>query len=223
MKRILAAGIAFVVVFVGGMAAHAATSRSPEVAGRAAIAGTPEVDRASATTQLTGKYSRPTFCVAEDGGQYTTYRGTATGSESQVLPDPTDYSLAGPLTVSGIIWTINLTTGRGVLTGTIKLSTSAGGSSEYVGKVTLISQGIPVANGSSVPARGWIVAAFTPPDETVTPGDDSLLANVEFNLITLAGVPSNGQFGDAAGSGSLGIPDYSAVTNVAPRALDGTC
>jgi hypothetical protein len=223
MKRVLAAGIALVVVVVGGMAARAATSSSPEVAGRAAIAGTPEVDRASATTQLTGQYSRPTFCVAEDGGQYTTYRGTATGSESQVLPDPTDYSLAGPLTISGIIWTVNLTTGRGVLTGTIKLSTSAG-SGEYVGKVTLISQGVPRPDGSAVPARGWIVAAFTPPDETVTPGDDSLLANVEFMLVTQAGVPNTtGQFGDAAGSGSLGFPDWSVVTNVAPRALDGTC
>jgi hypothetical protein len=32
---------------------------------------------------------------------------------------------------------------------------------------------------------------------------------------------ANGQFGDAPGS--LNIPDFSLVTNVAPKALDGAC
>jgi hypothetical protein len=206
MKRILAAGIALGVAFLGGMAVRAATS------------GTPEVDRANATTQLIGQFKPPTSCVGEDGVSYTTYRGTLKGGESQILPDPTDYSLTGPLTISGINWTINRSTLRGLLTGTITLSTSTG-SSEYVGKVTLITQGLP-APGTVVPARGWIVAAFTLPDEAVTPGDDSLLANAEFYIGMLAGVPEPGQFGDAAGSGTLGFPDYSVVAN---KALDGSC
>jgi hypothetical protein len=141
-----------------------------------------------------------------------------TGGESQILPDPTDYGLTGPLTISAIQWTINRTTGRGVLTGTITLSTAAG-SREYVGKLTLITQGLPTP-GAGVPGRGWIVAAFAPPDEMVTPGDDSLLANVEFVLGTAG---ATGQFGSAAGSGTLGFHDFSVVTNVAPNALDGTC
>jgi hypothetical protein len=52
------------------------------------------------------------------------------------------------------------------------------------------------------------------------PNDDSLVANVEFKVSTTS---ATGQFGDLAGSGSLGFPDYSVVTNVAPKAADGVC
>ena len=204
MKKVIAAAVVLVGVFVGGMVAQAATS------------GTPEIDRANATIKLHGNLT-PAKCVGEDGVTYVTYKGTYTGGQSQILPDPTDYTLTGPLTVSGVNWTINTTTHRGVLKGTVTLSTSAG--AEYVGTLTLISQGLPSA-AAAVPARGWIVAKFKPADETVTPGDNNLLANVEFGLFTTG---ATGQFGDAAGTGNAGTLDYSVVTNVAPTALDGTC
>ena len=44
------------------------------------------------------------------------------------------------------------------------------------------------------------------------------LANVEFVLNPSS---ANGQFGDAPGT--LGTPDFSVVTNVAPKAADGVC
>jgi hypothetical protein len=204
MKRVLAAGIAVVLAFLGGMAVRAAS-------------GTPEVDRASSTMQLSGQL-RPTNCVGEDAGKYVTYKGSYRGGESQFLPDPTDYALSGSLSINAIQWTISRNTGRGVLTGAITLQNAAG-AVVYAGKLTLVTQGLP-SPGAAVPGRGWIVAAFAPPDEGTTPGDDNLLANVEFALATTS---ANGQFGDAVGSGSLGFPDFSVVTNVAPKALDGTC
>lgn len=206
MKRVIATAVVVVAVFVGGMVARAAIATS----------GTPEIDRANAKITLQGKLA-PTKCVGEDGVGYLTYKGSYTGSESQILPDPTDYTLSGLLTVSGIHWTINTKTLRGVLTGTVTLSAAAG--AEYVGTLTLISQGLPSAT-AAVPSRGWIVAKFKPADEGVAPGDDNLLANVEFGLFTSG---ATGQFGDAAGSGTAGVLDYSVVTNVAPTALDGTC
>ncbi len=205
MKRILAASISLVVAAAGGLAAHAATS------------GTPEIDRANATFQLSGRLS-PVNCVGEDGTSYMTFKGTFKGGTTQVLPDPTDYGLSGTATISGIKWTINLGTKRGVLTGAIGLVDSTG-LPQYSGKITLITQGVP-APGTAVPGRGWIVAGFVPADEGVTPGDDNLLANVEFSLSPTG---AGGQFGDAAGSGSLGFPDFSGATNVAPTAPDGTC
>jgi hypothetical protein len=204
MKRILAAGIALAVAFLGGMAVRAAS-------------GTPEVDRANATMQLSGSL-RPTNCVGEDAVKYVTYKGSFRGGESQFLPDPTDYGLTGSLAINAIQWTISRPTGRGVLIGTITL-TNAAGAVQYAGKLTLVTQGLP-SPAAAVPGRGWIVAAFAPPDEGTTPGDDSLIANVEFALATTS---ANGQFGDAVGSGSLGFRDFSVVTNVAPKALDGTC
>ena len=204
MKKVIASAVVVVGVFVSGMVAQAATS------------GTPEIDRANATITLHGNLT-PTKCVGEDGVTYVTFKGTYAGGEGQILPDPTDYTLTGPLTVSGIHWTINTATLRGVLTGTVTLSTTAG--AEYVGALTLISQGLPSA-AAAVPSRGWIVAKFKPADETVSPGDNNLLANVEFGLFTTG---ATGQFGDAAGTGTLGTLDYPVVTNVAPAALDGTC
>jgi hypothetical protein len=188
---------------VGGLVAHAATT------------STPEVDRANATIKLAGTLKKAT-CLGEDNTNYLTYKGTWKGGESQIVPDPTDYSLNGALTVSGILWTINTQTGRGVLTANISLATSAA-TTAYAGKLTLVTQGEPAA-GALVPARGWISASFGLPDEGVSPGDDSLIANVEFDLSPTG---ATGQFGDLAGS--LNIPDFSAVTNVAPKALDGVC
>ena len=188
---------------LGGVIAHAAV-------------GTPEIDRANATMQLTGNL-RSVGCVGEDATDYVTWLGSWTGSEAQIVPDATDYTLTGAVTVSGIKWTINSSTHRGVLTAGITLTAATTGGGEYKGTLTLVTQGAPAA-GSLVPARGWINAAMVPADEGVTPSDDSLIANVEFNISTTG---ANGQFGD--GVASLGYPDFSVVTNVAPKALDGVC
>jgi hypothetical protein len=65
---------------------------------------------------------------------------------------------------------------------------------------------------------------FAPADDGIAPpGDDTLLANVEW-LISSTGpstVSVSGAFGDSAPF--AGIPNFSVVTNVAPRALDGVC
>jgi hypothetical protein len=187
-------------------------------AGGSALAGTatPEIDRANATMQLNGNL-RGISCVGEDKMPYVTYVGSYAGGESQMLPDPTDYPLSGPLSISGVAWTINTKTGRGVLTGTITLG-PAGAVPVYSGKLTLVTQGVPAATGAPVPGRGWIVANIKHPDEGATPGDDNLVANVEFAISPFSAM---GQFGDVPGS--MGIPDFSVVTNVAPTAADGVC
>jgi hypothetical protein len=184
----------------------------------AAASGTPEVDPANATFSLTGQVVQAS-CTGEDGAMYATYRGGWSGTETDKTPGSTDYSLSGPAAVSGIKWTINKSTGRGVLTGTITLSTTAG-TGAYKGTLILVTQGIP-AVGALVPARGWINAGFVLADDGVPPPglDDHLIANVEF-MIPLSGTTS-GQFGDAVTS--LGFPDWSVVTNVAPKAADGLC
>jgi hypothetical protein len=184
----------------------------------AATSGTPEIDRANATLGFQGTV-KPIQCTGEDGITYLTYHGSWVGSASQVLPDATDYGLSGAAKISGIAWTINTATARGVLKGAISLTNSAG--TGYTGTLILVTQGMPAA-GAAVPARGWINALFRGPDDGVPPpgNDDSLIANVEFSLST---VGSTGQFGDLANGGTLGFPDWSVVTNVAPKAADGVC
>ncbi len=204
MRKKAVLGAFGVVCFaLGGVVVHAAT-------------GTPEIDRANATLQLSGKLTS-VGCVGEDGTDYVTWSGLWKGGETQLLPDPTDYPLAGTIRVSSIRWTINSQTQRGVLTGAIKLTNPASAAVVYSGTLTLVTQGQPAA-GSSVPGRGWINASIKLPDEGTTPGDDNVIANVEFQINPGGAV---GQFGDAPGS--LGIPDFSVVTNVAPKALDGVC
>jgi hypothetical protein len=204
MRRI-ALVVALVAAFsLGGVLVHAATS------------GTPEVDNANATQSLQGRLVAKQ-CTGEDGIAYVTFRGTFAGSETETTPGLTDYDLSGSLTVKGIVWTINGKTGRGVLTGTIALVSTAG-IPEYTGKITMITQGFPTVGGV-VPGRGWIVAGFAPADEApAPPGDDSLLANVEWNI---GATTISGAFGDAAPL--VGFPNFSVVTNVAPKALDGVC
>ncbi len=209
-KKILAVGLAVlcmsVGVVVGELGAHAVTP---------ATVGTPEIDRANATMQFSGTLKEVT-CTGEDTMPYETFTGTYTGGITQLLPDPTDYPFgSGPFTMSGIKWTINTATGRGVLTAKVAIDGSAT-TPIFSGTVTLVSQGLPAA-GASVPARGWISAKSTLPDET-TPPEDFLIANTEFMLSPTGGV---GQFGNLPGS--LGIPDFSVVTNMAPAAADGIC
>ncbi len=193
MKKFIASGIALVAVFFGGMAVRAAVDGP-------GIVGPPLIDRANAGIKLSGNL-QSTTCAGVSSVKYITYTGAWKGTETQILPDPTPRPLSGTLTVTGIDWTINLSTGRGVLTGAVKLSSPAAGPL-YTGRITLVSQGIP-ATGALVPARGWIAANVLP-----TPSTYALIANVEFRL---SPTTAAGQFGDAAGS--LGIPDFSVVEN----------
>jgi hypothetical protein len=180
-----------------------------------ASAGTPEVDRANATIQLTGSL-KPVTCLAEDGTGYVTEFGSYQGGETQILPDATDYPLKGSLHLDRVVWTVNSKTNRGVLTANATLRSSTG-VTVFSGTLTLITQGWPPQN-NGMTGRGWIVATFKAPDEGATPGDDSLIANVEFKLgLTSA----TAEFGDSPAS--FGTPNYSVVTNVAPSALDGVC
>jgi hypothetical protein len=189
---------------------------------RAATAPTPEVDRANANLQLKSSL-KSVSCTGEDSVSYVTYSGQWKGSESQTLPDPTDYNLTGTLTVSKIEWTINTASTtlppRGVLTGVATLTNSAGGT-VYVGQMILVTNGLPVT-GAAAEARGWIEASIKQPDDvaSTTKGDDFLIANVELEITVNSAI---GLFGDNS-PGTLGYPDFSAVTNVAPKAADGVC
>ena len=207
-RRLLVVVLGVVCMSVGGAVGGLVAS--------AASAPKPEIDRANATIQLSGTLSSAT-CVGEDKVSYVTYTGNWAGGETQMVPDPTDYNLTGSLAVNKIQWTINTQTGRGVLTGKATLTNSTSSTDVYSGKLILVTQGEPAA-GAAVPARGWISAKIGLPDEGVSPGDDSLIANVEFELSSTG---ANGQFGDLPGS--LSIPDYAVVTNVAPTAQDGVC
>jgi hypothetical protein len=193
---------------VGGFVASAQTATSKPK---------PEIDRANADIGLQGTLT-PTRCAGEDGAEYETYSGTWLGSEGQIVPDATDYSLSGTLTVSGIEWTINLSTQRGVWTSKIVL-TNAAGAVTYSGKMTLVTQGLPTATAAPATGRGWIYAPIKLPDEGATPGDDALVANVEFPNMTASG--GSGFFGDLGGG--PGVPDFSVVTNVYPATNNQYC
>ena len=203
---------------LGGVVAQAATT---------ATTPTPEVNNANANIQLKGTL-RPVSCPGEDKiatptgpvpTPYITYTGAWTGTETDVTPGSTDYNLTGALKVSAIQWTINLNTGRGVLIGTVALSTAGTTLPTYSGKMTLVTQGIPGSAGNGVSGRGWISAAIKVHDEALAAGDDNLIANVEFPALTANGGP--GWFGEVPG-GPV-VPSFSVVTNVAPTALDGIC
>ena len=191
---------------VGGVVAYAAS-------------GTPEINNANATMALHGTW-QSVNCVGEDAKNYRTYVSPSWGGiETQNANDATDHSLTAVVGLTGIQWTINTVTLRGVLTSAITATNPTLGVGVYTGRLTLVTQGLP---GTTLPptvyGRGWIQARLSQPDETVTAGDDFLIANVEFRLGLNV---MNGQFGNL--SGSLAVPDYSVVTNVAPTASDGLC
>jgi hypothetical protein len=202
MKRVLLV-VGALAIFAGGI-----------TVGHAAATSTPEVDKANAHMELKAQPPlRSLTCTGEDGIGYVTLSGTYTGTETDVTPGSTDYSLSGSVVIKGVSWTINTATGRGYLTGAITLSSTAGGT--YVGKLTLVSDGLPAA-GAVIPSRGTIQASFVPADDTpATTNDDILFANVEFGLTTASAV---GIFGDATGTAST--PNFSVVTNL-PK--DGHC
>ena len=182
-----------------------------------AVSATPEINNANATIKLSGAWQQRN-CVGEDLKNYRTYvAANWTGTEAQNVNDVTDHGLSGGVKLSGIQWTINNATLRGVLIGAITLTT-ASGAGVYSGKLTLVTQGLPLSTTENVYARGWIQAQLTQADETVTPGDDFLIANVEFRIGLFS---MHGRFGNL--QGSLNTPNFSVVTNVAPTPADGIC
>jgi hypothetical protein len=174
----------------------------------AVAAGVPEIDNANVTIRLTAKPAfTVTQCAGEDGLSYLTYRGAWSGTETDVTPGSTDYTLSGVLKVKNVVWTINTQTQRGVLTGTAALSGPAGTTTGpvYAGPLKLITQGVPSAAGGVAMARGWLAAA------TYTAGavdGGSVLANVEFKIAP--GFAATGVFGDAPAN--LGTKDYAVAT-----------
>jgi hypothetical protein len=193
--------------------------------GLASGSGTPkpEVDRANATIQLGAPAPLTGIrCLGEDktasGAKtpYITYSGTWSGGETESVAGESDYPLSGTLTVSGISWTINLLTDRGVLTGKAVLTTPPGTTTQtlYSGRLVLVTQGDPSATSAPTSGRGYITAGIPLPDEVTTPGDDGLLANVEFPSLSLGSAV--GSFGDVPAP-SPSVPDFSVVTNVPPR------
>jgi hypothetical protein len=170
----------------------------------AAVTGVPEIDRPNATLQMKPKFQTPVMCAGEDGINYSTLRGTWKGPETDVTPGSTDYNLAGNVTVKKVVWTINMTTQRGLLKGSISLVDPMTGSLNYQGSLTLITQGIPQP-GQVAEARGWIVA------RTFIAGvadGGSLLANVEAQIDNVLNF--RGLFGDAPPN--FGTLDYSVTT-----------
>jgi hypothetical protein len=185
---------------------------------QATATSNPEIDRASATISLQG--SLPVVqCTGEDKIGYETYTGTWIGGETQIVPDPTDYPLSGPLTVSGIKWTINLKTDRGVFVGKASLTLPGTTTPEYAGTLVVITQGLPTSTAAPAMGRGWLVSNFKLPDEGATPNDDYLYANVEFPMMTVGG--ATGAFGDDPGTVTPpSVPDYSVVANTPPKATE---
>jgi hypothetical protein len=191
LRRALTAGVALSLIG-GGVAA--------------ATAGVPEIDKANSSMRLVAspKFESKT-CAGEDGQKYVTYRGGWKGTETDVTPGSTDYNLSGKLIVGKIVWTVNLETKRGVLSGVALLTDSKTAKRTYLGPLRLITQGLPSAAGNVVAARGWLDAA------TYTKGvadGGSVLANVELRIN--GSFAAQGTFGDAAGTFST--PSYAVAT-----------
>jgi hypothetical protein len=191
LRRALTAGVALSLIG-GGVAA--------------ATAGVPEIDKANSSMRLSAS---PQFtsktCAGEDGQKYVTYRGGWKGVETDVTPGSTDYDLSGRLTVGKIVWTVNLETKRGVLSGQALLVDPKTTQRTYLGPLRLITQGLPSAAGGVAAARGWLDAA------TYTKGavdGGSVLANVELKIS--ASFAAQGTFGDAAGTFST--PSFAVAT-----------
>jgi hypothetical protein len=193
--------------FAAGAALTAALVVTGAGAAWAVTVGPPEIDATAATIQV--KPSPPfkaIACTGVNSVQYVTYQGGWVGSEVDGMPGSTPYNLSGPFTVTGINWTINLQTDRGLLRGTatLKSQPASGGPlvKTYSGKLTLVTQGLP-DSGNGAQARGWL-AASTYTGTAVNGG--SILANVEFQIAP--NFTASGEFG-----GSMGFSDLSVYTN----------
>jgi hypothetical protein len=172
----------------------------------AAVVGTPQIDNANVSmTMQQSPAFRVTRCTGVAGIPYETWRGGWKGSETDVTPGSTMYNLSGTLTIQKVLWTINLKTDRGVLTGTAILTSPASGQRVYAGPLTLITQNLPNSDRPAS-ARGWLAAP------TYTQGQldkGKILANVEMQISNT--FAANGGFGDAGPT--FGTPSYAVATN----------
>ncbi len=156
---------------------------------------TPEVDPAGAKLVL-GAVAPPTqtTCAGEDGGPYNTVVGTWKGTSTDNSPGAgPDVPLNGKITVTAT-FTADLTSGRGVGSGTAKLTKSG---LVFKGKFNLVIQ-ILNANGD-VAGRGMLIATLK--------NGDTLVANLEIFL--------NGVTGGITGNidGAPSFSDLSAEWN----------
>ena len=197
MKRLIVAAATGALIWAGSVAVASAL-------------GQPNINNANAQIQVKPTSTfKVTQCTGVNGVPYMTWTGSWRGAEAG--PASGTYNLSGPVTVSNVVWTVNLKTDRGVLTGSASLQSPppSGGPVQqtYLGPLTLITQGLPdVGSAASVPARGYIEA----PTYTggVKDGGD-LLANVEFRINP--GFSATGEFGDLFPS--LSTPNYSVTTD----------
>lgn len=192
--------------FAVGAVVAAALALTGAGAAWAVTIGPPVIDEANATITVKPTSFKPTACTGADGLPYVTYRGSWSGTETDGSPGSTPYNLTGTLSVTGITWTINLRTDRGLLRGTatLKSQPDVGGptTKTYSGKLTLVTQGL-ADSGNGAQARGWLSAATY----TGSAADGgSVLANVEFQI--LPSFAATGEFG-----ASLGFNDLSVWTN----------
>jgi hypothetical protein len=171
----------------------------------ASAAGVPAIDEANANIQMGAAKFKAISCTGVGAVPYVTYAGTWTGGETDLTPGTTPYSLTGPLTISKVEWTINLSTDRGVLHGVATFATSTAAAKTYSGPITLITQGNPAVGANEpVQARGWLAAStFT----NAAADGGSLLANVELQIGP--GFAATGEFGNQ----TMGFDDYSIWTN----------
>jgi hypothetical protein len=192
--------------FAVGAAVTVALALAGATAALAVTVGPPQIDAANATIVVKPAAFKAIQCVGADGYPYVTYRGSWSGSETDASPGSTPYNLSGPWAVSGIVWTINLKTDRGVFhgTATFKSQPAVGGPTvkTYEGPITLITQGLP-DSGNGAQARGW-TSASTYTASALDGG--SILANLEFQIAP--NFSANGEFG-----ATMGFNDLSVWTN----------
>jgi hypothetical protein len=182
MKRFIA-GIAVAAVVLAGSGVAMAGPPNTEVVSESAT-----ISVAPPTPWV------PTSCTGVGGVPYVTYAGSWTGTETAVPPVVAPFNLTGTLSVTGIVWTINLATGEGLLRGKAALASPAGAKGNYKGELTLVTQGVP-DQSDYVQARGWISATTSAPA-------GGLYTNVEFQI--LPGDVAQGEFGS-----TMGFSDFS--------------
>jgi hypothetical protein len=187
MKRFVAAIAIGALVLAGAGVAMAGTI------------GTPEIVAESATITVAPQAAFvPTSCTGVGGVPYVSYVGASwVGTETAAAPVLPPFNLTGTFSVTGIVWTINLSTGRGLLRGTAVFASPASAKGSYKGTITLVTQGVP--GSDQIQARGWISAT------TSAPGG-GLFSNVEFEIGP--GFTAAGEFGS-----SMGFSDLSAWTD----------
>jgi hypothetical protein len=84
MKRLLLVGAMLMSFVLGGVAAKSATS------------GTPEVDNANATIDVSSRLPlKQIGCAGEDASDYETLTGMWASVETETIPGLTDYPLSG--------------------------------------------------------------------------------------------------------------------------------